>query len=76
MGQKAAINPEEKFLTEWTAAYLEADVRDRGTPQTAAGVCLEDAGCSGISAEALTKAAGGDLAAYLRRALSARISGH
>ena len=76
MGQKALIDPAEKFLNDWTAAYLGADPRDRGTPQMSATVCTEDAGRSGISVEDLTKAAGGDLVAYLRKALSAQIGGN
>jgi hypothetical protein len=58
----------ENFLASWTAAYVKSDPRDRDTLDQTAELCFEDAGRLGITKQALTDLAGGDLGAHLARA--------
>jgi len=60
----------ENFLASWTAAYVSADPRDRGMLDVTVSLCFEDARRTGITREALTDAAGGDLGAHLKRSLA------
>lgn len=60
----------ENFLASWTDAYLSADPRDRGKLEEAVALCFEDADREGITREALTDAAGGDVGAHLTRSLT------
>jgi hypothetical protein len=58
----------ESFLASWTHAYAKADPRDRETLARTVEQCVEDAGRIGITREALTLLAGGDLGAHLKKA--------
>jgi hypothetical protein len=60
----------EEFLDSWTHAYIKADPRDRGTLPAAVAQCFADAGRVGISKEALSELAGGDLGAYLTKSVA------
>jgi hypothetical protein len=58
------------FLDSWTHAYIKADPRDRGTLPTAVAQCFADAGRVGISKDALSELAGGDLGAHLTKSVA------
>jgi hypothetical protein len=60
----------ENFLASWTAAYVSADPRDRDTFDLTVALCFNDAARLGITREALTALAGGDLGTHLRKSLA------
>jgi hypothetical protein len=60
----------ENFLASWTAAYVSADPRDRDTMDLTVALCFKDAARLGITREALTTLAGGDLGTHLVRSLT------
>ncbi len=66
------LSAAEKFLTDWTSAYTEADRPDRLASDTSGESCLADAELAGILKEDVVKAADGDLNAYLGNALKAK----
>jgi hypothetical protein len=60
----------ETFLADWTAAYVKADPRDRDILDRTVALCFEDAGRLGITRQALTELASGDVGAHLTRSLT------
>ncbi len=62
----------EKFLGNWASDYAEADPQTRLGLETSVERCLADAEFVGLSRRQVMKAANGDVAAYLTRALEDR----
>jgi hypothetical protein len=62
-------SPAEKFLADWAKDYVEADPEDRLSMDVTVERCLGDAQLAEISKDEVLKAADGDVAAYLTRAL-------
>lgn len=60
----------ENFLTSWTAAYVKADPRDRDELDQTVALCFEDADRVGLTREAVSELAGGDLSAHLTKSLT------
>jgi hypothetical protein len=60
----------EDFLTSWTAAYVKADPRDLDELDQTVALCFEDADRLGLTKEAATEVAGGDLGIHLARSLT------
>jgi hypothetical protein len=57
------------FLERWRNFHLSAEVISAENADEAVRQCLDDATRSGVPAEALTKAAGGDLRGHILAAL-------
>ncbi|MBK5196795.1 MAG: hypothetical protein JJE37_00735 [Methyloceanibacter sp.] len=58
-----------KFLRNWVNSYIRAEVRDPETTDDTVFECVADAAEDGISREDLHAAAGGDLTAFIRKAI-------
>ena len=58
------------FLTSWTAAYVKADPRDRDALDQSVALCFEDADRLGITGEAVSEIAGGNLGVHLTKSLT------
>jgi hypothetical protein len=61
--------PAEKFLAGWVQDYLEADPEDRLSMDGSVERLLADAELADISKDEVAKAAEGDIAAYITKAL-------
>ena len=61
------LSAAEKFLADWTSAYMAADRPDRLAADTSGESCLADAELAGILKEDVVKAADGDLHRLLRQ---------
>jgi len=59
-----------EFLARWKARYIDEEGRILEELDTALAECVEDANEEGFSREDLEKAAGGDLKAYIRKAIA------
>jgi hypothetical protein len=59
-----------EFLARWKARYIDAEGRILEELDTALAECVEDANEEGFSREDLDQAAGGDLKAYIRKAIA------